>query len=184
VSVSTGKEARVEAFDARGLQTNVDVTSSQLYYSYMNNRCDKEFDTEREEKIRVLKSIRRASDLVEQYIEEALAVTGLSLSKYVALDRLIKSDEPLLLSRLAQELLCVKSNITQLVDRLESDGLVERRGYPEDRRSVIAVITNKGRECYEAGDRELTKAVQELLEPFSSQERESIVSLLGRFESV
>lgn len=148
----------------------------------MNNCCDKELDTKREEKILVLKCIRRASDLVEQHIEDALAVTGLSLSKYVALDHLIKAGEPLLLTRLAQELLCVKSNITQLVDRLEADGLVERRAFPEDRRSILAVITDRGRERYEAGDRELTKAVEELLEPFSSQERESIISLLGRFE--
>lgn len=149
----------------------------------MNNYCDKELDKEREEKILVLRRIRRASDVVDQRIEDALAVTGLSLSKYIALDHLIKAGEPLLLTRLAQELLCVKSNITQLVDRLEADGLVERKAYPEDRRSVLAVITDKGRERYEAGDRELTKVVERLLKPFSGKERDCIVSLLGRFEN-
>ncbi len=149
----------------------------------MNNPCDKDSDKDREAKILVLKRIRRASDIVEQRVEEALAVTGLSLSKYVALDRLIKAGAPILLTRLAQELLCVKSNITQLVDRLEADGLVERKDCPEDRRSVLAVITDKGRSRYEEGDRALTKIVEELLKPFSDEERGLIISLLGRFEN-
>lgn len=152
----------------------------------MNNSYDEDSDKEdkeREAKILVLKRIRRASDIVEQRVEEALAVTGLSLSKYVALDRLIKAGEPLLLTRLAEQLLCVKSNITQLVDRLEAEGLVERKDDPEDRRSVLAVITDKGRSRYEAGDRVLTEAVEGLLKSFSDEEKELIVSLLGRFES-
>jgi hypothetical protein len=54
---------------------------------------------------------------------------------------------------------CVRSNITQLVDRLEADGLVSRVEDPRDRRSVRAAITPLGRERQAAGAR-LVQAIR------------------------
>ena len=41
---------------------------------------------------------------------------------------------------LAERLTCAKSNVTQLVDRLEADGLVRRKLDPSDRRSRLAIV--------------------------------------------
>jgi DNA-binding MarR family transcriptional regulator len=49
----------------------------------------------------------------------------------------------------------VKSNVTQLVDRLESDGLVRREADPGDRRSIRAVVTDSGRDRHVAGSQAL-----------------------------
>ena len=138
-------------------------------------------DKESEENIIVLKRLLHAAALVEARIEAALVGTGLSLSKFAVLDRLMKASESLLLTRLAEQLSCVKSNITQLVDRLEADGLVERKDDPEDRRSVLAAITDEGQRRYEAGDRVLTTAAKELLKSFKKDELELLNNLLGRF---
>ncbi len=138
-------------------------------------------DKEGEENILVLKSIMHAAALVEARVDAALASTGLSLSKFAALDRLMKASEPLLLTRLAQQLSCVKSNITQLVDRLEADGLVERKDDPEDRRSILAAITDEGQRHYEVGDRVLTAAAKDLLKSFKKDELELLNNLLCRF---
>jgi DNA-binding MarR family transcriptional regulator len=62
-----------------------------------------------------------------------------------------RAGEPLTLSELAGQLKCVRSNITQLVDRLEADGLVKRVDDPEDRRAVRAVVTPLGMERMTAG---------------------------------
>src|SRR6478735_3002007 len=61
--------------------------------------------------------------------------------------------ESLPLGQLAERLSCVKSNITQLVDRLEADGLVSRAPDPHDRRARLAVMTPAGRIACEAGTR-------------------------------
>ena len=45
----------------------------------------------------------------------------------------------------------MKSNVTQLVDRLEADGLVTRAADPSDRRSRLAVITEMGKSAYARG---------------------------------
>jgi DNA-binding MarR family transcriptional regulator len=50
---------------------------------------------------------------------------------------------------LAERHCCGKSNVTQLVDRLEADGLVARESDLEDRRTVRATVTASGRAAYE-----------------------------------
>jgi len=122
-----------------------------------------------------------AAAAVESQLEAAVATTGLSLSKFAVLDQLVKAGEPLPLTRLAERLSCVKSNITQLIDRLEADGLVERVDDPKDRRSVLAAMTREGRRRYEIGGQALTAAEKEILKAFKEGELELLGRLLDKF---
>lgn len=62
-----------------------------------------------------------------------------------ALQQLKIANEPLPLGQFADHLSCAKSNATQLIDRLEAEGLVRRIPDPHDRRSVLAQITDEGK---------------------------------------
>ena len=53
---------------------------------------------------------------------------------------LIEPGRPLPMSRLADTLSCDASNVTGLVDRMESRGLVRRRSSPKDRRDRKSVV--------------------------------------------
>jgi DNA-binding MarR family transcriptional regulator len=68
---------------------------------------------------------------------------------------LAKSADPLTLGDLADRLTCVRSNITQLIDRLEAGGLVKRVEDASDRRSVRAAITPLGRELQREGKEQM-----------------------------
>jgi len=57
---------------------------------------------------------------------------------------LIEPGRPLPMSRLAETLSCDASNVTGLVDRLESRGLVQRRPSPGDRRVKELQLTPTG----------------------------------------
>jgi DNA-binding MarR family transcriptional regulator len=92
-----------------------------------------------------------AARRIECRLEEALATVGLSIAKYQALDVLVSAGMPTRLSALAGSLDCVRSNVTQLADRLESDGLIRRVASPDDRRAVHAVVTPLGQERHAAG---------------------------------
>src|SRR5215212_7837875 len=83
-------------------------------------------------------SLLQAAQALEERIEEALAGVGLSSPKLSVLTVLAESAEPLSLSELAARQRCVRSNMTQLIDRLEGDGLVRRIPDPTDRRAVRA----------------------------------------------
>ena len=105
-------------------------------------------------------SLLQAAEAVQARIEASLSPLGLSLSKLNMLGVLVNSSTPLTLGELAQRLACVRSNVTQLVDRLEVDGLVRREADPSDRRSIRAVITDTGRDRQVAGSQALA-SVQE-----------------------
>src|SRR5881397_1659352 len=98
-------------------------------------------DTERTGLFAVL----HASSVLENRVEARLDEVGLSLAKLAALHHLSRAGESLPLGQLADRLSCVKSNVTQLVDRLEADGLVSRAADSTDRRSRLAVLTEAGR---------------------------------------
>lgn len=58
--------------------------------------------------------------------------------------RLLEPDRPLAMSELAEALFCHASNVTGIVDRLESRGLVERRPGLDDRRVKTLALTAEG----------------------------------------
>ncbi len=58
--------------------------------------------------------------------------------------RLLEPERPLAMSALADALYCHASNVTGIVDRLESRGLVERHPDEEDRRVRTLVLTPAG----------------------------------------
>jgi DNA-binding MarR family transcriptional regulator len=106
--------------------------------------------------------LMHAAGTIEKRLEEALAGVGLSLPKFGALTFLVRAGEPLSLSECAAKMTCVRSNITQLVDRLEADGLVRRLDNPSDRRGVMATPTPLGIERQAAG----AKLVEEIKSQF------------------
>src|SRR5471032_1524517 len=57
---------------------------------------------------------------------------------------LIEPGRPIPMGRLAETLSCDASNVTGLVDRLESRGLVRRRPSAEDRRVKVLALTPSG----------------------------------------
>ncbi len=125
-------------------------------------------------------TLLRAAQLVESRLETALAATGLSLAKVGVLKQLVQAGEPLPLSRIAERLCCVKSNMTQLVDRLEADGLVKRIDDPDDRRTVLAAITDEGRRRYEAGNLALVEQERALTKTVGREERTQVLKVLIR----
>ena len=84
------------------------------------------------------------------------------MAKQSALTQLALAGEPLTLGDLAARLSCVRSNITQLVDRLEADGLVRRVDDAADRRSVRAELTDRGRDKQVVGQSEMERVQTEI----------------------
>jgi DNA-binding MarR family transcriptional regulator len=120
----------------------------------------------------------RTLHALETRLDEALEPLGLSLAKLGALSKLAAAGEPLPLSTLAERLACVRSNITQLVDRLEAEKLVTRSDDPRDRRSVRAELTAKGRERHAAGMRALDKVERDLLARLNPQQKDDFMRSL------
>ena len=127
--------------------------------------------------------VLHASSVLESRVEASLSEVGLSLAKLAALHRLTEAGDSLPLGQLADRLSCVKSNVTQLVDRLEADGLVNRTGDPNDRRSRIAVLTDAGRSAFAKGTEIRMRVECEMFGVLTTQETETLHRLLAKLQA-
>ncbi|MEO3973287.1 MarR family transcriptional regulator [Streptomyces sp. CAU 1734] len=87
--------------------------------------------------------------------------------------------EPLPMRRIAQKLKCEPSNVTGIVDRLESRGLVERLPDPQDRRVKLAAPTEEGASTAQRL-RDSLEFAREPLAHLSDDERTTLRDLLRR----
>ena len=123
-------------------------------------------------------ALLHSAHALEKRFDEALARVGLSGPKYRALTVLLEAGAPATLSECAEKMSCVRSNITQLMDRLEADGLVQRVGDVSDRRSVRAELSALGRERQAAGAVEVAKLQAEFMKSLSGIDHAALKRLL------
>ena len=94
------------------------------------------------------------------YFESALALVdlldtelerdaGIPLRWYDALVHLEETPEGIPMNELAERILYSKSGFTRVVDRMEEAGLVRRARPENDRRTILIVLTDNGRETME-----------------------------------
>jgi DNA-binding MarR family transcriptional regulator len=77
-------------------------------------------------------------------IDDFAVSHDLTMQQIMVLYRLYNEDH-ILMGTLAKHLHCDASNVTGMVDRLQSAGLISRRELPEDRRAKQLAITTQGR---------------------------------------
>lgn len=127
-------------------------------------------------------SLVHAARSVEQRMEAALEEVGLSGAKFAALTHLAEAAEPLSLGECAARMTCVRSNITQLMDRLEAEGLVRRVDDPADRRGVKAVVTALGTERQAAGAKVMARVQREFAKTLAGVDQGALARALAAIE--
>jgi DNA-binding MarR family transcriptional regulator len=91
-------------------------------------------------------SIMRAQQLLQAELDGLLRPHGLTFARYEALILLTFSRRGALPLRVIGERLMVHpTSVTNIIDRLERQGLVGRLAHPTDRRTTLAEITEEGR---------------------------------------
>ena len=124
-------------------------------------------------------ALLKAAEVVQAKLEAGLGEAGLSMAKFSVLSQLAAEREPIALCELANRLSCVRSNVTQLIDRLEADGLVTRVADPQDRRSVRAALTPLGSERFSAGQLQVERVQRQFIERLGSEDRDHLLKGLG-----
>lgn len=106
--------------------------------------------------------LRVHSSMTKALDAELVREHSLSLSSYEVL--LFLADAPegrLRMSELADGVLLSRSGLTRLVDRMERDGLLRRERCEDDARGYNALITDAGRELFDAARRTHLDGVRE-----------------------
>jgi len=92
---------------------------------------------------------------------------------------LIEPGQPIPMGRLAEALACDASNVTGLVDRLESRGLIRRHPSDEDRRVKVLELTSAGVRLRATLVERMTKP-PESLGRLTADEQRALVKILKR----
>jgi DNA-binding MarR family transcriptional regulator len=91
-------------------------------------------------------SVFRAQQIYLARIDRVLRPLGLTFARYEVLMLLLFSRRGSLpLNKMGARLQVHPTSITNAVDRLEQQGLIERAPHPTDGRTTLAVITDAGR---------------------------------------
>jgi DNA-binding MarR family transcriptional regulator len=123
--------------------------------------------------------LRAHAELTRQLDAQLAREHKLPLSSYEVL--LFLADAPegrMRMSELAESVLLSRSGLTRLVDRLESEGLLERVRCASDARGLFAEITPEGRRLFDAARRTHLDGVRALfLSRFSRDELRALGAL-------
>lgn len=109
---------------------------------------------------------------------EATARWGITPWQSRALRIVLAAEEPIRLSALAEKLRIVPRSATEVVDGLESHGLVARRPDPADRRAVCVVATEEGVRLGRLIEEARQQAADELLRPLPEEDRATLTRIL------
>jgi DNA-binding MarR family transcriptional regulator len=102
-------------------------------------------------------SIMRVQQILQSAVDGALKAHGLTFARYEALVLLVFSRRGSLPMRVMGERLQLHpTSVTNIVDRLEADGLVKRTPHATDRRTTLAEITDPGRDRMAAATEAVT----------------------------
>jgi DNA-binding MarR family transcriptional regulator len=129
--------------------------------------------------------LRVHARIVKQLDAELERAHGLSLSSYDVLVQLsLAPGDEMRMSELAEAALLSRAGITRLVERLEREGLVERRPGERDSRQVFARVTDRGLERLAASAPTHFASVRErFLAPLTRTQRHEIAAAWQRILS-
>ncbi len=125
-------------------------------------------------------SIMRAQQIVLKAVDDSLRPLSLTFARFEALTLLsfTKSGE-LPLGKLGKLLMIHPTSVTNIVDRLCGDGLIERIPHPYDRRTTLAKITAEGRALAKAAA-DVVNAIDFGVAALSKNEKEALIEIVSK----
>jgi DNA-binding MarR family transcriptional regulator len=116
--------------------------------------------------------------LMRARAESALTPLGMRPRHLVALT-VLRDQGPCTQAALAATLRMDRTNLVGLLNELESDGLIERRRAPEDRRRHNVALTADGEHRLRAAEDALVVAEDDVLGGLDPRQRETLYELLA-----
>ncbi len=107
---------------------------------------------------------------------------GLSGAQYNLLNIVAEADEGLSQRELSDRLVVDRSNITGLIDRMETAGWVQRRDHPDDRRAYRVQLTPAGRALWREVTPHYLAVVEQVTRGITQRRQNEIVATLRQLE--
>jgi DNA-binding MarR family transcriptional regulator len=136
------------------------------------------------EKLRLWIRLLRASRIIESELRERLARQfDTTLPRFDVMAALYRTPEGMMMSDLSRFLLVSNGNVTGIVDRLVSEGLVQRARRNGDRRTSIVQLTRAGHEIFRKMASAHERWIAELLAGVTKSDAQQLAAMLKAFRS-
>ena len=143
----------------------------------LGSRCDKCDPAA----IYALISLKRMASDLDGFVDKMCKTFDFSSGRLNVLMALFTAEnQSMALSEIGRYLVVTRPNITGLIDGLVSDGLVERVSHPDDRRLIIAQLTDHGKEFMRWFVPQHMANVSELMGALDRSELEQLGTMIER----
>ena len=129
----------------------------------------------------IYKLINRINKKFEKLQRRIIQKENLTTAQYSILQQLWKTDG-VQFKTLANECYCSQSTITGIVDTMEKKDIVVRKMNPEDRRSVLVILTDKGKSL-ESETPNINTILDNCCSGFDPNDIENLTKLLIRLDN-
>lgn len=126
-------------------------------------------------------SITAAYKLMQGRITEMLSGEGLTQPQFHVL-RIAAKSGGTSIREISDEMLVTPANMTGIIDRLESRGLIRRGSRKEDRRAKIIGLTPRGRALQEKVAAKYSDFIQKSLRVLTNDEQKTLSDILVKLQ--
>lgn len=130
--------------------------------------------------LELCEKISRANDKFRKVQAKQMFEQKLTSPQFGVLEILYNSGS-LSLKKISDEMMVTGANITCVVDNLEKEGFVKRTHSKEDRRVILADLTDSGRHKIESILPEYYKNISAMVSSLSENEQMTVINLLDKF---
>lgn len=136
------------------------------------------------ESVNAIVTLKRTSAEFENFISSYFKEYDLSPGRFNVLMSLFSApNHTRSLSDLGDYLVVTRANITGLIDGLVEDGLALRIDHPDDRRVVLAQLTDKAVKFLKWFAPLHLRNIKTLMETFTAEEKRELVALLDKLRA-
>ena len=108
-------------------------------------------------------------------------VSGLNITPVQAMIiGFLSEQDQIMAGELGKKVEMDSATLTGILDRLETAQLIERKGNPDDRRSIKIHLTRQGRETGQEAQRVIEEANKEFLATFTENEKQVLRGLIKK----
>lgn len=134
--------------------------------------------------LRVWFRLLTCATLIERSVRQGLREEfGITLPKFDLLSQLDRAAEGLTMGELSRRLMVTNGNVTGLIDRLVTEGLVARQPAPHDRRAQLVRLTPAGKQAFDAMIPKHQAFIAERFDGLSRAELAELHRLLGKLKT-
>lgn len=128
-------------------------------------------------------SVVQTYQICQRRYEELLAIFGLTLAQFDALNAIDRLGDHALPKNIADALVVTRGNVSGLLKRLSFAGLVQLEPHPDDGRAWLVRLTADGRKRLQRAQAAARRFVIAQMQPFSAEEQESTRQLMQAMQA-